>query len=145
VCVAEPTALTLTRVVLQHVGKVDVSGYIDDGDTGGTFRTQLLADNVTVTVTDGEIPPGQLTVSLTGCRSDLAGTIRCVSADGSATAKFVPQRDAPNQYTMSLHAVGFSPAGALQGPVTVSVRQTNVQRQATLQACVCSGTVLTCR
>lgn len=92
-------------------GSVLVRGFVDDNDTQGGLEENLLAGNVTLTVTDG-LSPFSATVHLTGCEEVKPGTgkIRCKSYDPKIRAKFNPTKQGPFLYNVVVRVVGLGAA-----------------------------------
>jgi hypothetical protein len=112
---------------------------VNDNDTEGGLAASLLANSVTVTLTDA----GRFnaTVALTGCINE-GERIRCRSADRETSARFSPIAG-PYLYRMRLIASGLASAvtGTVQptGPVQVVLHQPSRSRTDRISACGPAG------
>lgn len=152
-----PTSLVLSLVRLRlddserrDKGSARIKALLNDNDTAGGLSTALLANQVTVTVTDASITGFDATISVTGCREvGGRGKIICKSTDGKTRAVFSPTRQGPFIYNMRIGTGTLSDVetGSTQstGEVTVTLQQGSVLRSDTIGACEQRGlTRLTC-
>ncbi len=93
----------------RDTGGLRITAIIDDSATG-LLRSQLLANTVTIRVTDGKPAPGTFdaAIGLTGCVARSERVVRCKAGNARATIKTL--RDDPNIFNMSLRARRLSPA-----------------------------------
>lgn len=161
----KPIVLSLVKLRLDATGnpsdgngRLSLKTLLDDNDTvgipGEDLATRALADQVTLTLTDGVAFNAE--VALTGCRST-SGTplnlvkITCRSGDRNVRARFVPTRQGPLVYNMRVSARGLpaSVTGTVppSGPVTVTVHQTpTIDRADVITNCQArAATTLICR
>lgn len=117
-------------------GALKVQGQVDDGDTRGDLRTSLLADEVTLRVSDG----GAFDVSLplTGCRTTTRSGVQCRSDDRRSIASF-RVGSKPSLYQLRVVTNGLSAAvtgsASPRAPVVVTLRQQAGARTSKLTTC----------
>ncbi len=123
--------IVLNRAILkahtgngQPNGRVTAGAIVNDNDTSGTLEAALLANSVTVQVTDSA--DFDATRALTNCEAK-RGLIRCRSLDRKTKAIFRFRPVGPYLYTMRLSLKGLTTietgsAGPV-GPVTVVLDQ----------------------
>jgi len=131
-----PVPILLTKATLRTDtgdvkpnGRVVAQALVNDNDTAGTLEAALLANSVTVQVTDSG--SFDVTRTLENCvaRRD---RVRCRSTDRSTTAVFLFRPAGPYIYTMrlSLHRIPVAETGAAApaGPAAVTLDQGVVTR-----------------
>jgi hypothetical protein len=119
--------LSATKWPTKNTGSVAVRAVVDDSDTGGTLKDQLLAGAVSLQVQDSGV--FDTTIDLTSCQTRRGGVVSCRTGGRITAALFTPltPRRTPNRYRMrvarkqlGVGETGYEPP---TGPVTVTLHQ----------------------
>jgi hypothetical protein len=135
--VVSRAALRLEGEASSERSRVRMTLLLTANDVGPRFGTDLAADAIALTATDGGA--FDVTVALTGCRILNEGLVYCESTDGRVRATLLRVHDSPFVYKLRVHASSlFANTGVvpLRPRLKVTLRQSNpVERIATVPNC----------
>jgi hypothetical protein len=131
----------------RDTGSMRIRAIVDDS-FAKTFRTDLLAGNVSLNVQDGGL--FNASAAVTGCIQRSDRVFKCRSSDGQTRATIKALRDDPNIFNLTLTRRHLSrgQTGGVQpiGPVNVSMQQAAIQRSGSIDSCRKKGQFsLSCR